>query len=120
MSPETCERVIQFVSMQTRINAQKLTLSSTLFQDLGIDGDDAIDLLRAFSEEFRVDLSELDPKQHFGPEGFGPSAIFLWLFSILGIERSELTPISLSDLAEAAEAGRWIKSMPKEPRSDAE
>lgn len=43
-----------------------------LLDDLGIDGDDAVELFEAFSGDFRVCLDDLHPawSRHFGPEGF--------------------------------------------------
>ena len=43
-----------------------------LFDDLGLDGDDAVDFFQAYGEAFNVDLTSLHRRwgAHFGPEGF--------------------------------------------------
>jgi len=108
------ERVIGFVSKQVRINAAKLDLGTSLFHDLGIDGDDAVDFFKAFSDEFQTDLSELDLRKHFGAEGWTSSGFFLRLLSRLRITNNEElkpVPICLSDLVKAAEARKWIQPL---------
>lgn len=49
-----------------------VSLDSRLVQDLGIDGEEAIEFFEAYDKEFQVDLSLLIDQswqRHFGPKG---------------------------------------------------
>lgn len=72
------ERILDFTAQQRAMKRSKISIDSRLNQDLGMDGDDAVDFFRLFSIEFRVDLDDLYTHwdQYFGPEG-GPSFGFL-------------------------------------------
>jgi acyl carrier protein len=39
-------RVIEFVALMAEVEPDRVTLSARLLDDLGIDGDDAVDLFR--------------------------------------------------------------------------
>ena len=105
------EDVYRFVAEWTRYPAEKLEPGTTLFGDLGVDGDDARDLLRAFARTFEVDLGAFPFLRHFGPEGFTIRALAHWLAQVVKggspEARAGLEPVHLRDLVRAAEAGRW-------------
>ena len=123
MNPEIVNRVIQLVAREVSETADRIKLSSTLFRDLGVDGDDADELFSVFAKEFQVDLSDLNLSRHFGSEGFDPATtffhLFLWLRDLIAGDSYQeridkrFLPIYISDLVEAAEAGRWIKRVPE-------
>ncbi len=128
MNPEIVDRVIQLVAEEVGETSNRIKLNSTLFRDLGVDGDDADELFLAFAKEFQVDLSGLDLSRHFGSEGFDPVMPFfllaLWLRDlIVGDSYQErmdkrFIPIYISDLVEAAEAGKWVKRVPELTREE--
>lgn len=64
--------MIALVARTTGIRPEKIGLKDRLAEDLGIDGDDAVELFEAYETELRVDLSVLYASwnKHFGPEGF--------------------------------------------------
>src|SRR5688500_479962 len=62
------ERVKEFVARWTSTRAERLTLDTTLFGDLGVDGADGWELVEDFGKAFGVDISAFDPGRHFGPE----------------------------------------------------
>jgi hypothetical protein len=70
------ERVTAFVVEETGIRRKRVYLASRLSQDIGMDGDDAVDFFRRFGEEFQVDLTALGEHwdRHFLPEGGAPAA----------------------------------------------
>jgi hypothetical protein len=72
-----------------------------------MDGDDAVEFFEAFGEQFHVDLDRLWKRwpQHFGPEG---------LFRGLPFPGLEIE-ITVQDLIDSANAGRWLKSYRGEP-----
>ena len=95
------EEIIQFVSTETRVPIKKLSLETRLFHDIGLDGDDARELLDKFSHQFNVDISGLELDLYFGPEaGFNP---FSFLLSrLLGNKTSSKQPLTIKDLVNAA------------------
>jgi hypothetical protein len=65
--------VVGLVSRYLGIEASKVSPASRLFEDLGVDGDDAVELIDAFAARFPTDLGPLYAhwSRHFGPEGWG-------------------------------------------------
>ena len=94
-------------------SGRKVPLSEDirLLQDLGMDGDDGVEFMEAFSEEFDVDMSEFEFKRHFGPEtGISPFSLVVYLYCRqFGKDFSGLVPITLRDLVSAAKAKKWHK-----------
>ena len=70
------ERVVEFIGRQRAVRAHRLMPESTLFGDLGTDGDDGIELLEDFAREFQVDMSGCQASRYFGPEGLPLSFVF--------------------------------------------
>ena len=110
------ERVIDFVCTFTGVARRQVTPASTLFGDLGIDGADGWELIKAFGEQFQVDLSEFRADKHFGPEGLPIYAPLVWAWCLLAFpfrsnktpeERAGLIAIRLADLVTAAESRQW-------------
>ena len=64
--------VVEMLAQERGLSPAKLNESSRLLQDLGMDGDDAVDFFTALQERFGTDLSALHEgwSDHFGPEGF--------------------------------------------------
>ena len=95
------EEIIQFVSEETRVPAKKLNLETRLFHDIGLDGEDARELLDKFSYQFNVDISDLEFDMYFGPEaGFNP---FSFLLSMLfGKKKKIKKELTIMDLVNAA------------------
>lgn len=77
-----------------------------LYEDLKIDGDDAFELLQAFSEKFNVDMSEFKYNEYFAPEGIDIIGVLSRLFK--DKEKKKLKSLTLADLEEAAKEGKWI------------
>lgn len=97
--------IIIFLSNSVGVAPQKITIDTSLRDDLGVDGEDAEELMINYSNEFHVDLSNFVFKRHFSSE-FQES--FFDLFSALFC-RSNFEPILVRDLIASAELGRWIK-----------
>lgn len=64
--------VVKMLAKERGLSPAKIDASSRLLQDLGMDGDDAVDFFSALQERFGTDLSALHEgwSDHFGPEGF--------------------------------------------------
>lgn len=107
MKPETLQGVIELVAEQAGVSPSRLTATTRIGEDLGVDGDDASDLLAEFACRFHVDLTGFQFSRHFGPEaGWDP---FSALYGLL-TGRSRTEPITIGQLAESAEKGRWSYS----------
>ena len=94
------EDIIAFVVGQTGMKRNSVHLSSRLAQDIGMDGDDAVEFFEKFGEQFHVDLTALSDQwdDHFGGEGiFRSSPGFM------------VVTITVQDLVDAATSGKWVK-----------
>jgi len=111
MHPATAEEVTEFIAKFAYTPLERLSASTTLFGDLGIDGDDADELLAAFGKHFDVEMSSLDVARHFGPENTWPWTVICWfmLWSRSGTpeQKARLSPITIADLVRAAKCGKW-------------
>jgi Protein of unknown function (DUF1493) len=112
--PDLDSSVMDFVAEFTGVKRQRLSPNSTLFGDLGVDGEDGWQLIKSFGDRFEVDLSSFRADQHFGPEGGSfPFALLWWLVSFPfrkrqpPEERSGLRTIRIADLVAAAKDKRW-------------
>lgn len=65
-------QVIDLVADERGLSREKLHFSDRLLEDLGMDGDDAVDFFDDLHERFGTDLTYLYEhwSEHFGPEGF--------------------------------------------------
>lgn len=101
-----------FIAEATLYPREKMTPDTTLFGDMGVDGDDGIEFLTLFAERFRIDMTGLNWSQHFGPEGVYPWAPFYWIILALRKgtpeEKARLEPITVGDLIRAAKSGTWL------------
>lgn len=110
------EEVAEFVATQTKRSVEAITLRTTLFGDLGVDGDDSEELVDAFMKRFDVDMGAYRPDRHFGPEGLPPWAPLYWLVLAWRAfvekestpeSRARLVPIRVQDLIDSARARKW-------------
>jgi acyl carrier protein len=75
-------QLIGLISEQIGVPRGKITPSSRLLQDLGMDGDDAVEFFADFAERYGADLTPLYTHwdKHFGPEGLvGPTSFAVML-----------------------------------------
>lgn len=98
--------VITFVAAELGESEQRLRLSTRLYHDLGVDGEDADTFMEAFAERFRVDMTAFDFERHFRDEGTVNMLMRLWL-RVRDPESLKRVPITLEDLVDAARQKRW-------------
>jgi acyl carrier protein len=94
--------VIAFVRDHTGHKRKEIGDETTLLYDLGVDGDDAIELLEAFIKKFGIDPTGLDVKRHFNGE-FG---FFRSLYKAIFTD-DEFEPLTIGMLVKIAAAKRW-------------
>jgi acyl carrier protein len=114
MPTSLSERVRAFVAEQCGVPLNRIEPPTTLFGDLGVDGDDAVQFFQAFAREFEVDVSGLDLTRHFGPEGVWPWEVVYSIILALWKRRkgtpeqkARLDPIMVQDLISAASSRAW-------------
>ena len=91
------QQVKELVAKETAVRIEKLTLETDLLKDLGVDGNDALELLEKYWEVFQVDLSQFQFSKHFGPEG-GLSLFF-------PSNEPPLETLTIQDLVDGVKAG---------------
>jgi acyl carrier protein len=108
-SPPIENAVREFVATARYTSVDKVTLDKSLFHDLGVDGDDAVELINGFAAQFNVSLDGFDYQKYFGAEvASGPVVFLVELFKK---EKSgKLRRLEIADLVRAATNGRFSDS----------
>jgi hypothetical protein len=88
--------------------ARDLNHDDDIFDALGIYGDDAFDLMEAYSARFGVEVSDYRWYFHHGEEGSNPGALFFHP----PYARVKRIPITLDVLAEGIERKHWPLQYP--------
>ncbi len=72
MNERVAIEVVEMLANERGVSPAKIDATSRLLQDLGMDGDDAVDFFISLQERFGTDLTTLHERwsDHFGPEGF--------------------------------------------------
>lgn len=99
-------RVRDLICELTGAAPEDVTEATCLQRDLGVEGDDAGELMTAFAERFGVDLDRFDFEAHFDVEaGFDPVRyLFLKAFRPKKLHKA---PVTVSDLVRAVRARQW-------------
>jgi hypothetical protein len=101
---ELLDKIVECIQETFEFGAsafEDLSLSTDINRDLGIEGDDANELMPEFFERFSVNIENYDPYRYFVPEGYD-------LFSFRrGKERQGKIPITLGMLYLAAKTKTW-------------
>jgi hypothetical protein len=110
------EEVKSFVAEFWGKPVNRLTAETSINEELGMGGDDGVEFIQAFGERFAVDLAAFPHDKYFGPEaGATPLSMLVGIIRRVTTGRwSDLTPLTLRDLAYAAGQRRWVdKSRPE-------
>jgi len=95
------DQIRALVASERGMALEEIKLSSDLLYDLGIAGDDGVELMEEFAQKFDVDLAGFNPYEFFGPEGCNPFAIFFPSFW------KKHPTLTVADLVQMAEARSW-------------
>lgn len=89
--------MIDLIAHERGLPRHKVSLSSRLLHDLGMDGDDAVEFFQDFEKRYRPDLAPLYQHwdRHFGPEGFGGPMMFLVILVLVFLPLP-LIPLGIS------------------------
>jgi len=100
--------VLEFVSNRLAVPSAKLSMTTRLGADLGLDGDDASEFMAEFAAKFDVDLSEFVFDDYFAVEtAFNPIGFLFRLFR--KGEATTVTDVTIDDLNQAAGSKNWSK-----------
>jgi hypothetical protein len=101
--------VFRLVAFHSGLTEVRLHAGDRLLHDLGIDGDDASELMSAFFRMFPVDPCDFHFRDHFCDEGIPLTWPFLMIANL--IEPPQLRAITIGDLVRAAHERRWASSV---------
>ena len=106
---ELLNDVIAFVAEYWDEPKSRLFAETSINNDLGMDGDDGLEFMEAFSRRFAVDLRTFPYDNYFGPEAAAtPVSIIASMIRWITTGKStNLAPLTLRQLALAAENGSW-------------
>lgn len=110
MNIELLNEVIAFVAEYWEEPKSLLSAETSINEDLGMDGDDGLEFMQAFSRRFAVDLGTFPYDNYFGVEAAAtPIPIIVLMIRWLTTGKStKLSPLTLRQLAEAVENGSWV------------
>jgi hypothetical protein len=116
---ELIDEIRELVADVTNARVENIGPETTLVADLGVDGDDADELLDKYADQFRVSMDGFVFLDHFGWEGW-------WSFVLVDVEllrlisprfrrlwkaaRANERDITIKHLADCAAIGRWLPS----------
>jgi len=110
MNMELLNEVIAFVAEYWEVPKSQLFAETSINNDLGMDGDDGLDFMQAFSRRFAVDLGTFPHNNYFGVEASAtPISIIAMMIRRLTTGKStKLSALTLRQLAVAVENGSWV------------
>lgn len=110
MMVSTEREIMVWLTEQEGLSPEKVHLGTRLGEDLGMDGDDAVEFFERFSRRYAVEMSPIRWDEHFGPEAsFNPFSLLMPSF---WRSRGKLLPITVKDLVVFAAKGRWTYDYP--------
>lgn len=92
------------IARRTGVASAHIEMDTDLCADLGVSGDDGVDLFAALDEAFDVDWRSLQLAVHFGNEGWGLP--FPWQLE-QDSSMYQRQPCKVADIVKAVETGRW-------------
>jgi hypothetical protein len=110
MTIDLLDEVIAFIAEYWAVPKSRLSAETSINNDLGMDGDDGLEFMQAFSRRFAVDLGTFPYDNYFGDEAAAtPISLFSLTVRWLATGKSTtLSPLTLRQLALAAENGSWV------------
>lgn len=96
MSDKVLNEIIKLVEDKMGKYKKPIIRETCLEKDLGISGDDAVELLLDYGKKFNVDMSSLDLRKYFIPEGDTILPAVIRLFS--GKKKIKEKELTIGDL----------------------
>ena len=98
---EIKQEVINFIISETSVGVEEVKLNSRLLEDLGVDGEDAEELIKNFSTKFNVNIDSFIFSSYFNPEYPFYVALFSW-------KKKHLKTFKVIDLINSVSIGKLI------------
>jgi len=98
------QKVISFFAEQLGVLPESVNLTSRLRQDLGLNGEEAADLLELYALSFDVDIDAFRINDYFGADA-GMIPVLSYLLWIFGNGRP-LKTLTIADLVRAFDSGK--------------
>ena len=101
--------IIGLVVSQTGTYKSKLNRSTKIEKDLGVTGDDALELMEAFIERFSVKHDGFELNKYFDEEGFDLLGLSYLIRRIKGEKRIVKSnhELTIGDLEDWVKRGFW-------------
>jgi acyl carrier protein len=98
------ERLTKWIAGFLRVAPGKITQSTSINLDLGVDGDDGVELISSFGKTFAVDVSDFPYSKYFGPEASHPFGLLGTAMRVLFRRKTaDLEPLYVRDLMNMIE-----------------
>ena len=106
--PYLLREITALVARVSGARREEIVPGTRLAEDLGIDGDDADELVGAYARRFAVDLAGFEFSRYFGEE---PNLMELahWVRDLWRGDARPRRPLTVAMLVAAAERGRWVE-----------
>ena len=105
---EAKKAVIETIRRRHSGENAEMSFDTDLAGDLGIDGDDAIEIFKSLATQFSIDFSGIEWDRHFGPEaGCSPLAFLSPKYAAW--HRCRI-PVTIRDLVNATVTKEWTMS----------
>lgn len=91
------QELIDFIRNEIGEYKMEITESTLIEDDIGVTGDDGVDLIKRFSKHYNVDISEFIYSDYFYPEG---------VFFIS--KEMKIKPLTIKDLENAILKGKLV------------
>jgi len=108
MTEDTLERLRGLLSSETAVRRERIHPETLLGEDLGIDGDDAVELFERSFDEFGVSREGFRMDDYFGSEAAANMIASIW-YSLFSREPIKKT-LTVRDLVMAVERKQWTSS----------
>ena len=95
-----------FITSETGFSEDKTSMKTRLYHDIGLDGDEAEEFIKAFAEAFNVDMKGFEFYRYFNKEGLDSLALLGSLFKSKQ-DQKPLDEITVEMLEQAALRKRW-------------
>lgn len=105
----TIDDIYTFLQIEQQLAREHCYPQMDIGTELGIDGDDFVELMQAFAQAFDVDMSAYRWYFHHAEEGLGLGALFGQTLDAK-VKRIAITP---QDLLHAAQAKYWTLNYPQ-------
>ena len=97
-APDLMPRLAALLEREQGYAAARVTRGTRLSDDVGMDGDDAVEFFEAYAWDLGVDMADFRFYHHFGPEGCNP----WWLLVRPWWARVAHLSLTVGDLEDAA------------------